>query len=416
MKTSQYDAVNGDRTNIFDFDVKHNEIPIFEKQFNPADSTVVDLATGTFNITDHFFSNGEKLIYTPRSTFVNAGFGSMIMTGGNPLPPDVFAIRVNKDQFRVSLTSGGSAITFSGDGDGNGHTFEMEKKLEKSLISIDGLTRAPLAFTPISHTIDNEANVSVTDTYIGLSGISSILPGDVMKIDNEFVKVDAVGLGTTTAGPISGGGSVNLIKLKRGFVGTAASTHTDGSTIRLFRGSYNMTRSKIHFTEAPRGNAAEVVDESNIPYFKSKFGGRVYLRNDYSTNQIYDSISDQFTGIGATYTLTVGGANTTGIETGSGVLFINNIFQTPTTDNNTGGNYFFSESVGVSSVIFTGVVDSSGDLVISEEDVNKNQLPRGGMIVSLGSTQGLGSCSFSWCFSNCCCCWWCYHWSWNWDN
>ena len=132
-----------------------------------------------------------------------------------------------------------------------------------------------------------------------------------------------------------------------------------------------MTRSKIHFTEAPRGNAAEVVDESNIPYFKSKFGGRVYLRNDYSTNQIYDSISDQFTGIGATYTLTVGGANTTGIETGSGVLFINNIFQTPTTDNNTGGNYFFSESVGVSSVIFTGVVDSSGDLVISEEDVNK---------------------------------------------
>ena len=271
LKTSQYDAVNGDRTNIFDFDVKHNEIPIFEKQFNPADSTVVDLATGTFNIADHFFRSGEKLIYTPRSTFVNAGFGSMIMTGGDPLPPDVFAIRVNKDQFRVSLTSGGSAITFSGDGDGNGHTFEMEKKLEKSLISIDGLTRAPLAFSPISHTIDNEANVSVTDTYIGLSGISSILPGDVMKIDNEFVKVDAVGLGTTTAGPISGGGSVNLIKLERGFVGTAASTHTDGSTIRLFRGSYNMTRSKIHFTEAPRGNAAEVVDESNIPYFKSKF-------------------------------------------------------------------------------------------------------------------------------------------------
>ena len=291
MDTSQFNAINGDSTNIFDFDVNHGGIPIFEKQFNPADSTIVDLATGTFNITDHFFSNGEKLIYTPRSTFIGSGIGSMVMTGGDPLPREVFAIKVNNDQFRVSLTAGGSAITFSGDGDGNGHTFEMEKKLEKSLISIDGLTRAPLAFSPISHTIDNEANVSVTDTYIGLSGISSILPGDVLKIDNEFVKVEAVGLGTTTAGPISGAGSVNLIKLKRGFVGTAASTHTDGSTIRLFRGSYNMTRSMIHFTEAPRGNTAEVVDDSNIPYHKSTLNGRVYLRDDYSTNQIYDNIT-----------------------------------------------------------------------------------------------------------------------------
>ena len=34
--------------------------------------------------------------------------------------------------------------------------------------------------------------------------------------------------------------------------------------------------------------------------------------------------------------------------------------------------------------MFTGVKDSNDDLVISETDVNKNQLPRGGMIVSLG--------------------------------
>ena len=66
------------------------------------------------------------------------------------------------------------------------------------------------------------------------------------------------------------------------------------------------------------------------------------------------------------------------------------MFQTPTTDNNLGGNYSFTEDSGVSNVVFTGVKDSNDDLVISETDVNKNQLPRGGMIVSLGSTQGLG--------------------------
>ena len=66
------------------------------------------------------------------------------------------------------------------------------------------------------------------------------------------------------------------------------------------------------------------------------------------------------------------------------------MFETPTTDNNLGGNYSFTENGGVSNVVFTGVKDSNDDLVISETDVNKNQLPRGGMIVSLGSTQGLG--------------------------
>ena len=166
-----------------------------------------------------------------------------------------------------------------------------------------------------------------------------------------------------------------------------ATTHTDGTTVRLYQGSYNMTRSQIHFTEAPRGNTQELVDESNIPYTKSTFGGRVYLRQDYSTNQIYDNITRQFTGIGATYRLTVGGANTTGIETGSGLVFINNMFQTPTTSNNVGGNYSFIENAGISSVVFTGVNNAS---FISDYDVNQNLLPRGGLIVSLGSTSGLG--------------------------
>ena len=35
LKTSQYDSINGDRTNKVDFDIKHNNVPIFEKQFNP---------------------------------------------------------------------------------------------------------------------------------------------------------------------------------------------------------------------------------------------------------------------------------------------------------------------------------------------------------------------------------------------
>ena len=57
---------------------------------------------------------------------------------------------------------------------------------------------------------------------------------------------------------------------------------------------------------------------------------------------LFDDISDNFTGIGKTYSLTVGGANTaSGIGVGNGVLFINGVFQTPKTVNNTGSNYEF---------------------------------------------------------------------------
>ena len=91
----------------------------------------------------------------------------------------------------------------------------MEKKLEKSLITIDGVSRSPLAFTPINYTLNNNGgSISVGATYFGISGISSILPGDVLKVDDEFVKVNAVGLGTTTIGPITGTGSLMLLRLR----------------------------------------------------------------------------------------------------------------------------------------------------------------------------------------------------------
>ena len=391
LKTSQFNSINGDRTNKFDFPVKHNGVSIFEKQFDPSDSDVVNLTTGTFTIADHFFSDREEVTYTPRSTFVGGAHTSMVMSDGSILPSTVYIVKTNNNEFGLSTSTTGAAVTFNSAGSGNGHTLEMNKKIEKSIITIDGVSRAPLAYTPVNHTLSNNGgSISVGATYFGISGISSILPGDVLKVDDEYVKVEAVGLGTTTIGPITGTGSFNVIKSERGFVGTLATTHTDGSTIRLYQGSYNMTRSEIHFTEAPRGNVAETVNESNIPFHKSTFNGRVYLRSDYSTNKVYDDITSQFTGVGATYRLTVNGANTTGIETGSGLVFINNMFQTPTTDNNTGGGYEFSESVGVSSIVFSGIRDANDKLVISDEDVNKNQLPRGGMLVSLGSTQGLG--------------------------
>jgi len=391
---SSYNAINGDRINKTIFDLNTNGIPIFEKSFNPSDTDVLNLSTGVFTVSDHFFSTGERLIYESGSSFDGGTFSDIQVSGASSLPSEIYAIRVNSDQFKLATSrsnaTAGTAITFSSAGTGNAHTLEMYKKMEKSIISIDGVVQSPIAFTPINHTLqDNGGTVGAAATYFSISGISSILPGDILKVDDEYIKVESVGIGTTNTGPVTGIGTFNIVKGERGFVGTTATSHTDGATARVYLGAFNIVDNQIYFTEPPTGNSSEPVDSGNLAYPRSTFAGRVYLRNDYTTNQIYDNISKSFTGIGQTYTLTVGGANTTGIETGSGVLFINDIFQTPTTENNTGNNYNFIENSGISSAVFTGIT-TSGGLLISDYDVNQNQLPRGGIIVSLGSTSGLG--------------------------
>ena len=392
--TAGYNARNGNRVNRTSFDIKHDGVPIFQKTFDP--TTALNVSTGIFNVPDHFFNTGEKLTYAAGSSFSGITAASL-QTGGSNIPTTVYAIKSGSDEFKLATSRNnalaGTAIGFSTFGSGNAHTLTMDKKLSKAIISIDGVAQSPIAFTKLSYTLqDNFGSVGAGETVFALSGIGTIAAGDLIKVNDEFMKVNLVGLGTTAVGPISGSGAFNLIDVTRGVVGSTAASHNDGATARVHLGSYNFVGSKIHFTEPPLGDNTRSVDPTTlIPESRSTFGGRVYTRQDYTTNTVFDNISRDFTGIGATYTLSVGGANTTGIETGSGVLFLNDIFQTPTTTNNSGNIYDFLEgATGITSVTFTGITDGSNNLIISNEDVNKNQLPRGGVIVSLGSTNGLG--------------------------
>jgi hypothetical protein len=244
--------------------------------------------------------------------------------------------------------------------------------------------------------VNNGGQIGTASTIFGLSGISSINPGDILKIDNEYMKVTNVGLGTTYSGPISFGGTFSLVQVERGFVGSSASTHSNSGIASVYRGSFNISGNKIYFTDPPEGSLEDqlLADFDNLPESRAYFNGRVFLRKDYTSNQVYDNISESFTGIGQTYTLTIGGINTAGLGTigGNGLVIINGIFQTPTTENNKNNNFRIVEntSAGISSVVFSGITSTNGSIVISQDDVNVNQLPRGGLIVSLGSTPGLG--------------------------
>jgi hypothetical protein len=397
-----YNSINGDRINKTNFELTSEGTPIFVKVVDPEDTNTLISTTGTFNVTNHFFKNGEELTYTPKSTIV--GVATTALTYSNvdsgvtdTLPSTVFAVVTgrNYDQFQISTTRSGTAVTFTDLGGGNAHEFEMVKKIEKSIIVIDDLIQHPLIFTDVSHTLSG--SIGTASTIFNLSGISSINTSDILKINDEYLKVNNVGLGTSSTGPITNNGSFNLVQTERGFVGTSATSHTSSTQVDVYRGAFNIVKNEIHFVDAPRGNPQIDKTKYNLDYETSTFNGRVFLRSDYTTNKVYDDLSNQFNGIGRTFSLQVGGANTTGIGStgGSGIVLINGIFQQPTTTNNPRGNFDIEEdtSAGISTIIFSGITVPNSDpleYIISDSDVNQNETPRGGIIVSLGSTPGLG--------------------------
>ena len=415
MFVSAFDGINGARANKTDFTLKHEGKPIYINTFDPADANVVDPVSGIITIKDHFLNTGEELIYKPDSSFIGIGKSAIgigqtanylgIVT--DRLPERVFPIALTPDTFKLStqraFALAGIAVTFTDSGVGNAHKLEMTKKLSKTVVSLDGIVQQPVTFTAIAHELRFNGTggslgiVGAGVSTFAMTGISSVQPRDLLKIGDEYMKVVEVGLSTRPDGDIGKrvvgiAATFPVVSVKRASIGSTTVDHTDGATVRVHRGAFDIVESDIHFIDPPKGAARVARDASNLPFVKANFAGRTFLRSDYTTNMVFDDISDQFTGIGRTFTMTVGGANTTGVDVGNGILFINGVFQTPTTVNNAGNNYEFQNDTvaGISSVVFTGITSTNGQIILSDSDVNQNQLPRGGMIVSLGSTPGLG--------------------------
>ena len=402
--TNNANNANNSSNNKFDFSLNYQGTPIFQKSFDPSDITTLNPSTGVFTIPNHFFVTGEPLNYIPSSTFIGVGYsavgiGSTLNSVGiitNILPSIVYPIKLTNDTFKLSTRSdyaaAGIYVTFTSYGLGNYHLLQMNKKLERTIISINNIIQYPINYTSINYTLKNNGGtVGASSSIFSLSGISSIKSGDLLYVDNEYVKVTNVGLGTTNIGPINGIGTIPLVKVNRGVVGSLSTSHSDSTIVKVYRGSYNISGNQIRFVDSPLTYSTNSL--TNLPATKVEFNGRVFLRSDYSGNQLYDDISDKFTGIGQTYTLTTQGINTVGLgNSGNGIVLINGVFQSPTTENNSSNAYSIitNTNVGVTSIVFSGISSDNGYLIQSVYDINQNNLPRGGIIVSLGSTPGLG--------------------------
>ena len=73
-----------------------------------------------------------------------------------------------------------------------------------------------------------------------------------------------------------------------------------------------------------------------------------------------------------------------GFSTDFGIVLINGIFQGPPSQDEKEQDYTFIDNAGISSISFTGTATSV------TYDVNNANIPVGGVIVSVASTQGFG--------------------------
>ena len=199
-----------------------------------------------------------------------------------------------------------------------------------------------------------------------------------------------------------GVGTTNVLIVNRPWMGTGLGTHQSGDTVTKIIGNYNIQDNQLHFAAAPYGayplsTTSGPVDERDWTGVTTHttFSGRIFTRTSekgsdlepYTYNTIFDDVSEEFNGITTAFTLTSGKNNVTNVAADNGIVLIRDIYQGPRRADDVvviGGDYELTEGSGITTAIFQGQ-----DLGV-KYDNNTNKIPRGGLIVSVGSTQSRG--------------------------
>ena len=362
------------------FELEHKQRPIFIKTFDASDSNVVDVTDNTITIPEHYFVSGEKINYTTSGSRVGIATTTFSGIGTTSiLPSELYVIKV--DDLNIQLASSAQnalaippvPINITSVGVGSAHNLISQNQNARVLISIDNVIQAPVALTPITMTLSNY--LDAFDSTIYVSGISSISSGEFIKVDNEIMKITSVGVAST-----------NSVVVYRGVYGSGLSTHANNSLVTKITGNFNIVDNSIYFEQAPYGISTSA--EYTRLEVSSTFSGRAFIRSGvsgattdtYSTNYIFDDISNEFVNMSTYYDLKSKYTSVTGVATDNAITLINGIFQTPGTNQ----NYYLEQNAGITTITFTG------DSYVNTYDINNSDIPRGGIIVSMSPTSGYG--------------------------
>ena len=381
------------------FELTYENEPVFEKQFLGNSPKIVNIADNTFTIPNHFYVTGEEISYSYLDDGIHTPIGivtSSIAGIGTTdiIPNKLYAINVNPSTIKVSDTAENALksipinIELRSVGIGSFHKFTAKNQNSRCLIAIDNFIQSPIVGSSVTTLLASD--VETSDSILNFVGITSFFSGELIKIDDEIMRINKTGIADS-----------NLVLVQRPWMGTTLGFHTVGSLIRKIEGDYNIVGNTINFIEAPAGkspigtitNRPNDRDYTGITTF-STFNGRTFLRSSipdtsnepYSKNYIFDSLSQEFNGITTAYTLTSSGSNVSGFSTGNSIVLIDGVYQQPRRLGavDIEGAFYLNEVAGISTITFVGTASST------PYDINQSKLPYGGVIVSYGSTGGLG--------------------------
>lgn len=233
------------------FPLKHQNAPIFHKEFDATNPIIVDVDNDTIKIPNHFFKTGEKLTYSIPDLGTRIGISTFSPGAGgtiSQLPSTVYPIVVDKDKIRVALASSlalsNSYVNITSLGADTPHTFTCEKQNSKCLISIDNVIQAPVS---VASTVGITSVFSTNSSKIRIDSINNVKLGSILKINGELSRVMAIDYTYNTS---PNGYDINLYR-NEDFLGTPSSNIVGIQTAYVMEGNYNIEKDKIYFTSAP---------------------------------------------------------------------------------------------------------------------------------------------------------------------
>jgi hypothetical protein len=381
------------------FNLTHKNSPIFERYFVGSASTIVNTTSNTISLPNHFFVTGEQVKYSNSNSITgivtanaigiaSTSFPSVGVGTTSKLPDNVFIVKVDINNVKLArsaedaLKSVPLVLDITSVGIGTFHKFTSINQNAKVVVALDNLIQSPVVST--STTAKLVSRMFTTDDTIFVDNTISFFGGDLIKINDEIMRIDGVGIGTT-----------NAIQVRRPRLGTEIVGHSTGAIVTKVTGNYNIVDNTLNFAEAPFGktpfssttNRSDERDWVGIST-GSSFQGRSFMKSGiqnssdepYHKNYIFSDISSGFNGTSKEFTLKSNGSDVDGIENENAIILINDIFQGPGLTN----DYTLTESVGITTIAFTGAATSVS------YDINNASIPRGGIIVSVGSTEGFG--------------------------
>jgi len=393
---SEYGTYKGTHSDVKrSFEVNHDNNPVFEKEFLGNSVGVVSVTSSTVKIPNHFFVSGEKINYRHAGAASTQAIGitstNFVGIGTtDKMPGDLYVIKIDDNYIKLAASAENALkpspqfLNITHVGIGTSHRFVATNSNSKVLVAIDNAIQSPVVASAVTTTL--AASVDFTNDLLPFTGITSFFSADLIKIGDEIMKIEGVGIGST-----------NFIRVKRPWLGTQSVGYTTGALVTKVTGDYNIIGNKINFVTAPHGNLP-MSSITNPPDSRdwigistsSSFQGRSFIRsgalggvNDtYASNYIFDDISSEFNSIKQNFTLKSGGSNISGIKDDNAIILINDVFQDPGATN----NYVLDEpgSVGVTTLAFVGSTRTITN------DVGISSFPKGGIILSVGSTNGLG--------------------------